>query len=243
MNYSSTVFPIILAVYVMSYLEKFLNSKFHESFRNFATPLLCLTIMAPLSFLVIGPLGTYVGEALGFVYTWLFGISPIIAGAIIGAFWQVFVIFGLHWGLVPIGWNNLAVLGYNTLSAFSGPSNFAQAGASLGVFLKTKKPEVKAISGSAALTGLFGITEPSVYGVTLKYKKPFVIACIAGAIGGAISAAVGASAKAPGIPGLLTLPIFAGDGFIGFLIGIVITYTVSAVGTYLLGYQDSEEGK
>ena len=193
-----------------------------------------------MTFLIIGPIGTYIGEGLGIAYMWVFGTSPIIAGSLVGALWQVLVIFGLHWGLVPIGWNNLSVFGYNTLSAFTGPSNFAQAGAALGVFLKTKKPDVKAIAGPAAVTGILGITEPAVYGVTLKYKKPFVIACIAGAIGGGISAMVGASAKATGIPGLLTLPIFAGEGFVGFLIGIVVVYIFSATATYFFEYKDEE---
>ena len=241
MRYPSTVIPIIAGVWLLSKVEKFFNKRIHPAARNFLSPFLSLTIVAPLTFLIIGPIGVYLGEALGFGYTWLVGVSPILAGAVIGSLWQVFVIFGLHWGIVPIGWNNLAVFGYNSLSAMNGPSNFAQAGAALGVFLKAKKPEVKALAGSAALTGIFGITEPAIYGINLKYKKPFIIACIAGAMGGAIGAGVGAAARAPGIPGLLTLPIFAGPGFTGFLIGIAATYIVAAVGTYFFGYKDSKD--
>jgi len=239
MRYPSTVIPIIAGVWLLSKVEKFFDKRIHPAARNFLSPFLSLVIVVPLTFLIIGPIGVYLGEALGFGYTWLVGISPILAGAVIGSLWQVFVIFGLHWGIVPIGWNNLAVFGYNSLSAMNGPSNFAQAGAALGVFLKAKKPEVKALAGSAALTGIFGITEPAIYGINLKYKKPFVIACFAGAMGGAIGAGVGAAARAPGIPGLLTLPIFAGPGFTGFLIGIAATYILAAVLTYLFGYKDT----
>jgi len=241
MRYPSTVIPIIAGVYLLSKVEKFFNKRIHPAARSFLSPFLSLIIVVPLVFLIIGPIGVYLGEGLGAGYTWLVGIHPILAGAVIGAFWQVFVIFGLHWGIVPIGWNNLAVFGYNTLSAMNGPSNFAQAGAALGVFLKAKKPEVKALAGSAALTGIFGITEPAIYGINLKYKKPFIIACLAGAMGGAIGAGVGAAARAPGIPGLLTLPIFAGPGFTGFLIGLVITYLTAAIGTYFFGYKDTKD--
>lgn len=238
MSYASSVIPIILAVWILSMLERFLNKWIHESAKNFLTPMLCLMIIVPLTFLAFGPAGTYVSQALASGYKFVYGLSPIVAGALMGAGWQILVIFGVHWGFVPIMINNLSRFGRDTMIAMVGPSNFAQAGASLGVFLKTKKPEVKAISGSAALTGLFGITEPSIYGVTLKYKKPFVIASIAGAIGGAIVGAFGSSGAANAIPGLLTIPIFIGKGFAGFIIGIIVAYVFAAIGTYLFGYKD-----
>lgn len=241
MSYASSVIPIIISIWVLSILEKFLNKKIHEAAKNFLTPMLCLMIIVPLTFLVVGPLGTYISQGLAGGYKFIYNISPIAAGAFMGAFWQVLVIFGIHWGFVPIMLNNLSRYGRDTMIAMVGPSNFAQAGASLGVFLKTKRPEVKAIAGSAALTGLFGITEPSIYGVTLKYKKPFVVATIAGAIGGAIVGLFGSSGAANAIPGLLTIPIFIGKGFVGFIIGIIVAYILGAVGTYLFGYKDEPQ--
>lgn len=193
MSYSSTVVPIILAVWVQSILEKTLNKHIHEAVKNFLTPLTCLVVIVPLTFLVIGPIGTYSGLWLASGYTFLYNLSPIVAGAIIGAVWQILIIFGIHWGFVPLILSNISKYGSDTLIAMLGPSNFTQAGASLGVFLKTKNPKVKAISGSAALSGLFGITEPSIYGVTLRYKKPFIIACFSGAIAGAIAGIAGSS--------------------------------------------------
>jgi PTS system beta-glucosides-specific IIC component len=213
MSYTSTVIPIILAVYVLAKLEKFLNKVLPEAVKTFIIPTVCLAIITPLTFLVIGPIGTYLGQFLGTLYSTVYNFNPIIAGLIIGAFWQVFVIFGIHWGFVPVAINNIAMYGRDTMLAILGPSNLAQAGASLGVFLKTKDPKVKTIAGSAAVTGLFGITEPSIYGVTLKYKKPFIIACISGAIAGAIVAFSGASAGGIVILGLLTIPAFMGKGF------------------------------
>ncbi|EEO7552472.1 PTS transporter subunit EIIC [Listeria monocytogenes] len=238
MSYSFSVIPIILAVWFLSILERFLNSKIHEAAKTFLTPMICLMLIVPLTFLAFGPLGTFISQGLSSGYTFIYNLSPIVAGAFMGAFWQVLVIFGIHWGFAPIMINNLSRYGRDTMIAMVGPSNFAQAGASLGVFLKTKKPEVKAIAGSAALTGFFGITEPSIYGVTLKYKKPFVIASIAGAIGGAIVGAAGSSGAANAIPGILTLPIFIGKGFVGFILGIAVAYILSAIGTYFFGYKD-----
>ncbi|WP_315074631.1 beta-glucoside-specific PTS transporter subunit IIABC [uncultured Clostridium sp.] len=238
MSYTSTVIPIILAVYVLAKLEKFLNKVLPEAVKTFITPTVCLAIITPLTFLVIGPIGTYLGQFLGTLYSTIYNFNPIIAGLIIGAFWQVFVIFGIHWGFVPVAINNIAMYGRDTMLAILGPSNLAQAGASLGVFLKTKDPKVKTIAGSAAVTGLFGITEPSIYGVTLKYKKPFIIACISGAIAGAIVAFSGASAGGIVILGLLTIPAFMGKGFTLFVIACAIAYFLSAIGTYLFGYSD-----
>lgn len=153
MSYSFSVIPIILAVWFLSILERFLNSKIHEAAKTFLTPMICLMLIVPLTFLAFGPLGTFISQGLASGYTFIYNLSPIVAGAFMGAFWQVLVIFGIHWGFVPIMINNLSRYGRDTMIAMVGPSNFAQAGASLGVFLKTKKPEVKAIAGSAALTG------------------------------------------------------------------------------------------
>lgn len=239
MNYTSSVIPIIIAVYILSILERVLNKHIFEAGKNFLTPLICLVVMIPLTLIVVGPIATYAGKGLGAGYEFLYHLSPIVAGFILGALWQVFVIFGVHWGFVPLIITSIAATGASTLIAMIGPSNFSQAGASLGVFLKTKNPAVKGIAGSAALTGFFGITEPSIYGVTLKYKKPFVIASISGAIGGGIAGAVGASAKGMVIPGILTIPAYMGKGFVGFLIACLIAYVLSAGLTYLFGYRDA----
>lgn len=239
MSYTSTVIPIILAVYVLSKFEKFLNKVLPEAIKNFITPTLCLAVITPLTFIVIGPIGTYIGKILGSGYSIIYNFSPILAGTIIGGFWQVFVIFGVHWGLVPVMTNNIALYGRDTMIAILGPSNLSQAGAALGVFLKTKDLKVKAIAGSAAITGIFGITEPSIYGVTLKYKKPFIIAAISGAIAGAIVAVSGASAGGMVILGLLTFPAFLGKGFMGLVVASLIAYFLSAIGTYLFGYSDA----
>lgn len=236
MSYTSTVLPIIFAAYLLSKVEAFFNKVIHPVAKNVVTPLLSMAIVAPITFLLIGPVATYASSFLGTGYEYLYSLSPIVAGFILGGAWQILVVFGLHWGIVPIGWNNLALYGRNTISGMNGPSNFAQAGASFGVFLKSKNRKIKQVALTAAVTAIFSITEPAVYGVTLRYKKPFYIAVLVGAIAGAIGGAAGSGALAAGPVGILSIPLFMGEGFVGFLVAILVAFFLSAVLTYLFGY-------
>lgn len=237
-NYSSSVIPIILAVWVQSYIEKWFRSFIHESVRNILVPMFALLIVIPLTFLAFGPVGSMISEGLASGYTWLYNLSPLVAGVIAGAFWQVFVIFGVHWGFVPIMLSNISVLGYDTMLPILTAAVLSQAGAVFGVFLKSKNPQLKALAGSSTLAAVFGITEPTIYGVTLKLKKPFIYACISGAIGGAIIAAGGAQANAFALPGLLALPTYFGAGFSWLVIGILVAFVLAIILVYVLGFDD-----
>ncbi|KKB73984.1 MULTISPECIES: beta-glucoside-specific PTS transporter subunit IIABC [Bacillus] len=243
MNYTSTVIPIILAVFVMSYLEKFCMRFIHESVKNFITPLICLVVMVPLTLIVFGPLGVYTGNGIAAAILSIFDVSPILAGALIAALWQILVIFGIHWGIVPVILNNIAVHGKDYIKPATAAAVFAQTGAAFGVMLKTKNKKLKALAGSAAITGIFGITEPAVYGVTLRLKKPFVCGVISAAAGGAIIGYSHSIAIASGAPGLLTIPIFYGPGFLGFIIGISVSFILSIVLTYIVGFDDPADEK
>lgn len=241
MSYASTVIPIILSVIVMSQLEKVCNRFIHESVKNFLTPLISLVIMLPVTLIVFGPFGVYVGNAIADGLLSAFSFSPLIAGAILGASWQILVIFGVHWGLVPVFINNIAVFGKDGIKPAATASVFAQTGAAFGVMLRTKNKKLKTLAGSATVTALFGITEPAVYGVTLPLKRPFIAGVIGGAVGGAIIGQAGTQAFASGAPGLLTLPIFygpGGQGFPGLIIGITASFLVSAILTYVMGFKD-----
>ncbi len=237
-NYSSSVIPIILAVWVQSYIEKWFRSFIHESVRNILVPMFALLIVIPLTFLAFGPVGSLISDGLASGYTWLYNLSPLVAGAIAGAFWQVFVIFGVHWGFVPIMLSNIASLGYDTMLPILSAAVLAQAGAVFGVFLKSKNPQMKALAGSSTLAAVFGITEPTIYGVTLKLKKPFIYACVSGAIGGAIIAVGGARALAFSLPGLLALPTYFGTGFVWVVVGLVVAFVLALLLVFILGFDD-----
>ena len=136
--------------------------------------------------------------------------------------------------------NNIATYGRDTLFVITGPNNMAQAGATLGVFLKTKDKKLKELSGSAAFSAvLAGITEPAIYGVTLPYKRPFAIAAVFSSIAGMIVAAAGTSCPTLLGTSILSLPGYIGPGFVGFVIACAIAYFGSAICTYLFGFNDS----
>lgn len=240
-NYSTSVIPIVLAVYIMSKIQPSLNRVFPSAVKIFFTPLILIILMVPLTLLVFGPFGTFVSEWLGIGYQFVYSNSAPIAGAFVGASWQVLVIFGLHWGMVPVAVNNLSQFGSDTFSAMVTPAIFAQAGATFGVFLKTKQYKIKAIAGSATIAGVFGVTEPAIYGINLPYKRPFLIGCGAGAVGGAIVGLSGASAVSLSVPGLATLPVFLGSGFVLFIVAIVVSFMLATIVTYFFGYDLAKE--
>lgn len=238
-SYTSSVIPIVISVYALSKLEKGLKKIVPTVCKTFLTPLLSLAIMVPATYLVIGPIADTGGKALASGYTGLVGLNPIIAGGLLGLIWPAAVMFGVHWGFVPIVMNNIAEYGRDTLFTITGPNNMAQAGATLGVFLKTKDKSVKELAGPAALSAvLAGITEPAIYGVTLRFKRPFFIGAVFSGIAGAIVAAAGTGAPTLLGTSILTLPGYIGVGFVGFLIACAIAYFGSAIVTYFFGYSD-----
>lgn len=238
-NYTSSVIPIILAVWVLSYVEPILDKIFPEAVRNILTPMVALMVMTPLTLLVVGPIGTGVGTVLSSGVSIIYNFAPFLAGIIMGALWQVFIIFGIHWTFVPVMINNIGKLGYDTLLPILSVSVMSQAGAVFGVFLKTKDPALKSLAGSSVITAVLGITEPSIYGITLKLKKPFICATIAGAIGGAITAAGGAQGHSFTLPSLLALPTYIGNGFVSVVIGLVVAFGLAMILTYLFGVSNS----
>lgn len=190
-NYSSTVIPIILAIWFASKVEKFAKKISPAVVRSFLVPLLTLIITAPLTFLVIGPLATWISNILAWLTNAIFNISPVLFGLFIGGFWQIFVIFGVHNGLFPIVINNISTLGYDYIFAATCAGCFTQVAALAAIIIKTKDKSLRTTSISALFSGIFGITEPAIYGVTLPLKKPFIISCITSGIAGAVAVAGG----------------------------------------------------
>lgn len=242
LSYTSSVIPIILSIWVASYVQKFFDKYLPIVVRNLFSPMLTITIMVPLTLLAFGPIGNTIGGAIGDVYNYFYGLSPIVAGVIVGGLWEVLVIFGVHWGITPVTVGNYASLGYDTFTGLQASAVFSQAGAALGVFLKTKDKEMKGVSLSAAVTGLFGITEPAIYGVNLRLKKPMICGCIAGAVAGGVAGAFHAVSWGYNMPGIATIPAYFKAGyvsqFIGFLISIVLAFVLGIVLTYIVGFEE-----
>ena len=242
MSYTSSVIPIIVAVWLQGYLERFLNKALPSALRNFSTPLLTILIMVPLILMTVGPVTTLAAQAVSAGVNAVFGFAPWLAGAIMGGFWQVFVLFGLHWGFVPIMTNDLATQGYSLLTGPLLAAVLAQAAATLAVMIRTRNAARRQVAGPAALSGfLAGITEPAIYGVNLPLKKPFYFGIAGGIVGGAIAAIGGSAANAFVFPSLLAIPAFTQVGsftlqMIGTGTAVVIAFTL----TFLFGPREAE---
>ncbi|AYV68186.1 PTS beta-glucoside transporter subunit IIABC [Niallia circulans] len=241
MTYTSSVIPIILATYFAAKVEKWLAKVMPAVVKSFFVPLFTLLLIVPLTFLIIGPVSTWASNLLGQGTLWIYETVPAIAGLVMGGFWQVFVIFGLHWGFAPIGYNNYPVLGYDNFLIMAFAASFAQIGAVLAVMLLTKNKKVKSLSVPAFISGIFGVTEPAIYGVTLPLKKPFIISCIGAGIGGAIIAVMNAKSYSPGPLGIFKIPTLINpengvdSSFWGAMIAIGVAFVLSFVLTLLFG--------
>lgn len=243
-TYTSSVIPIIISVWVLSYVERFLNKVMPEVIKTIMVPTFTLLIMVPATLLLFGPIGIYIGNGVNLLYQQLMSFSPILCGAFIGGLWCVLVIFGAHKAIIPIAINDVAMTGRQNLLAFAGAANFSQAGAAMGVFLKSKNKSLKTVALSGSITALFGITEPAIYGANLRLKKPMICAVICGAIGGSVMGYGGAFGIAFANQGLLTIPVYAEAGvrgFLSYLIGIAIAFFGSAILTYIVGFEDIKE--
>ncbi len=245
-SYTETVIPIILIVICMHFLEKFLKKTIPEILHVILLPGIEFLIMLPITLSIVGPIGIYVGYVVQLLYSALYGFSPLLGGVIIGGLWCVLVIFGAHRSLLPIGLNDVSLTGTNTLMCFAGAANFAQAGAALGVMLKSKKSDTKQVAGAGLLSAaLVGVTEPAIYGVNLRFKKPMICAVIAGAMGGAVMGIGKAVNTGFANNGVLTIASYYGEGtsfsqFLAYLIGIGTSFFGAAILTYIVGF--SEDG-
>lgn len=224
-GYTSSVIPIVLCCFIAAKLEKWLNKRISDMVKAFLTPVCVLVIMVSLTYLAIGPVSNVICCILTMGFEALFKI-PVIGAtlgcAIVGGFWQVLVIFGFHWSVIPLGYINIAALGYDFIMPGTFATVFGQAGALLAVVLKTKDKKIKKLGIPAFISCMFGITEPTLYGINLPKKKPFVIGCITSAIAGAFVGAMGAKRYIPGGLGLFGLPGYIDAGGTGLYSAIVV---------------------
>lgn len=242
MTYSSTVIPSILAVWFYSYLERFLKKYIPESLQLIFVPLISFVVVVPLTMIVFGPFGVYVGKGIAGAINWLLDKNGFITGAFIGGIWNLFVVFGLQWAVNPMMINNISTLGYDYIVPLTGAANFGQAGAAFGVFLRTKNKKTKSLAGSAlASIFLAGITEPTIYGISIPLKRPFIASIIGGACGGAFMGMFHTKALAFVFGGLTTLPAFVSNTFVYYVLGLLICFVVSTIATVILGFEDPKE--
>lgn len=207
-SYLQTVLPIILTVWVGSKIEKLFKKIIPDVVKVFIVPFFVILITVPLAYLAIGPVMNWASNLIGVIFTNIYGFSPIVFGILLGALWQVLVMFGLHWGLVPIAILDFSTKGWSTLLVASTTICFAQAGALLNIFLRTKEDKVKQLTIPAFISALFGVTEPAIYGITLPMRTPFIMTCVAGAIQGAFLGFFNTTSYTMGGMGLFAIPSY-----------------------------------
>lgn len=233
MSYASSVIPIIVAVWIQGYLERAIRKALPSAIRNFTVPLLTLLVMVPLVLITVGPLTTWIANGISAGINAVFTFAPWLAGALMGGFWQVFVLFGLHWGFVPLITNDLGTQGYSLLAGPLFAAVFAQSAATLAVLLRTRNAARRAVAGPAAFSGfLAGVTEPAIYGVNMPLRRPFYFGLAGGAIGGAIAAAGGSAVTSFVFPSILGLSAATTIGnftlqIIGSGVAAVIGFTLT----------------
>ena len=249
-TYTSSVLPPLFLVWILSYVERFVDKKLPEVIKSLFTPFICMIVMVPLTILVIGPLSDSLATGIANGYNYLYNLAPAVAAAVIGGLWQVVVIFGVHWGVTPMCLANYDLYGMDTFQAFQTMAVIAQAGAVFGVFVKARNKKTKNIALSAGVTGIFGITEPAIYGVNLRFKKPFICGCIAGAIGAVVGSFFNIAYYAyAGLPGLLTVVnSITPDNpksIIGMLLGAAISFfgAIALVQIVGIGEKETNEEK
>ena len=245
-SYSSSVIPIILAIWFMSYVEPITDRYMPKSIRIFMTPLITMLVVGIATLVAIGPLGNICGQLLGDAIGMLNHYVSWLVPLLVGTFTPLMVMTGMHYGLIPIGINLLATTGFDTVA---GPgmmvSNIAQGGASLAVAFRCKNTEIKSLAASAGISAVCGITEPAMYGISLRFKKPLIAAMIGGGAAGLFIGIMGVGRYAQVSPGLFALPSFLGEkgisNLIYAIIGCAIAFIVSFIISFILGIDEPKE--
>lgn len=247
-SYTNTFLPIVLASFVASKLEKLAKKFIPSMLQLMLVPTFVLTVTVPLSWIVIGPVMNTVSSWLSKGVFGIFGMSPLLGGTLLGAFWQLVVLLGLHAAFIPILMNNLFSQGYDPVNAVLGLTVWALAGVTLGYALKNKDPEKRGIGFGSLASALCGVTEPAIYSIALPNFKLFVCAWIGGGISGGILGALGGKMYTMAGDGLFRIPAMINPegldiSFYGFIICALISFAVSAVLAFIMADSGVEEAE
>lgn len=246
-DYTSSVVPVILVVWIASKIQKWAKKVVPEMLQNFFVPFLVLLISLPLGFLLIGPVITFATSLLGSGFAALYNFSPMLLGLITGFFWQVLVIFGLHWSLIPLAMMNLGMYGFDTVLTGMFGASFAQTAVVAAMYFKLKDQKIKALCIPAVISGICGVTEPAIYGITLPKKTPFIYSMIGGAVGGVVMNMMSVKAYTMGGLGIFGVMNYinpeTGDasGMIASFICIIVSMIVGFLLTFFFWTDKSVE--
>lgn len=250
-GYTSSVIPILLAVWLATKLEKWLRGVIPQVVRGFLTPVITFAVMAPLTYLVIGPVAAMLSSLLSLIITMLYTIPAIggtLGGALIGGTGSILVMFGLHWGLMAIAVNDFTTVGYDYIMGAFSMGQFVGMAQGLAVCIRTHDKHLRDIAIPATVSQLFGVGEPLLYGVMLQRKKLFIMSIVFNTIGGAIVGALGIKCYIMGGMGLFSFPNYINpksadlNNMLGYMAGVGITCVIAFVGT-LIAFKNGKESE
>lgn len=244
-DYSYSVIPIILSIWIMSYVEKFAEKYTPSFIKFFLKPLIILFISTPIALVLVGPFGSFLNTLVETGANVIYERASWLLPMLMGAFQPFLVLTGTAWAMTPIATVQISAMGYEVVN---GPgmlaSNIAMGAATLAVAFKTRNSQLRQLALSSGFTGVMGITEPCLYGVNLKLKTPFIASMIGGAIGGVYAGFSGLVRYAFVSPGLAALPAFIGENpmnIVHAIITCVISFVAAFVATLILGFKEPEE--
>ena len=248
-NYSSTILPAIFIVWIASKVHKALSNALPALVSSFFSNILTLLICGILGLLVVGPVMTVLSNIVAQIILMLINFLPAIAGFVIGTFWSLLVMFGLHWGIIPLWFLDVATYGYDLINPLVYAGGCAIAGAALGMVIRTKDSEENAaVNIPALVSSIFGVNEPALYAILLPRKRLMWATFISAGVGGAIAGLLGAKLYAFGASGPLGFPSFINPagidmGFIGLVISGVVAFVLALVAAMMIGTRKDEGGK
>lgn len=238
-NYKSTVIPIILSVWVLGLIHNKIDKLVPDFLKILFSSMLMLLVMVPLQLVVLGPIGSYAGTYIAQAIDWFYNVGGIFSAALLGGTRSLLTMLGMHYALAPLQIQQIAETGVSTLLVSALTANFAQSGAAFGTGLALKDKSEKSVAFSTAFTAFLGITEPAMYGVNLKYKRPFAIALGSSAVAAAFLSLFHAGAMVYAPPGLFTLITYKADSFTFVIIGVAISFLMAAILSYLFGVNNT----
>lgn len=239
-DYSSTVFPIFIAMIVYGFLDKGLKKIIKRELQLFLVPMISLMLMVPFTVIVFGPFGTTFGNVVADIVVWLFDLNKVIAGVLLGAAYPFLTILGLHWGFTPITLQNLEQFGGDMIEGVCVCAVFAEIGIAIGAYLKGKKgSRIRGIAGPNILTGILaGVTEPILYGIVMEYKRLFVVVAIASGLGGAVNGLLGVTMDAYVFHNIFAMVMQTYSPFFAYLLGIAVALVAGILLTYFWGIKE-----
>ncbi|WP_075877023.1 PTS transporter subunit EIIC [Merdibacter massiliensis] len=240
-NYSATVFPIIIGVYIMSWVEKGLKRIIPKIVSFLFVPLLTIFIMTPLMLCLVGPVINTIANAVGNGSVWLLQTTGIFGGIVFGGVYPILVFFGLHQAIPPIELQQIAQIGIDPILGFCAVGNAAVAGTTLMIAIKSKRETMKSLASTSAFSAIIGITEPALYGVVSNYRNAFISCFVGGAAGGIIISLFGVVGIGIGPVPLAGIALFLGDKFLYYVLAIVVSVIVSMITLAVLGLKEEKE--